>query len=93
LGARIGADTRKWLDTVKRTKVGVARLLLPESSSVEHVSREVGTNMATVERWGGGCLGQWIWRPQPGALNGSGAAECAALARYQTVLLGPTGER
>jgi transposase len=29
----------------------MARLLPPESSSVEHVSREVGVSMATLERW------------------------------------------
>ena len=29
----------------------VARLLPPESSSVEHVSREVGVSVATLERW------------------------------------------
>src|SRR4051812_50187957 len=29
----------------------VARLLPPESSSVEHVSREVGVGVATLERW------------------------------------------
>ena len=29
----------------------MARLLPPESSSVEHVSREVGVGVATLERW------------------------------------------
>lgn len=29
----------------------MARLLPPESSSVEHVSREVGVSVATLERW------------------------------------------
>ena len=49
----------------------VARLLPPESSSVEHVSREVAISVATLERWRGGCLVQWSWRRQA-ALDGGG---------------------
>jgi transposase len=47
----------------------VARLLPPESSSVEHVSREVGVSVATLERWraealaNGSSAGTQRWTP------------------------------
>ena len=52
IGTPRGADSRKWLDTDKRTGIGlVARLLPPESSSIDLVSRDVGISVATLERW------------------------------------------
>ena len=55
----------------------VARLLPPESSSVEHVSREVGVSMATLERWRAAALA-----------NGSGGSgqRWTAAARLQAVI-------
>ena len=47
----------------------MARLLPPESSSVEHVSREVGVSAATLERWRADALA-----------NGSGIALAAVSA-------------
>jgi transposase len=47
----------------------VARLLPPESSSLEHVSREVGVSAATLERWradalaNGSGVGSQRWTP------------------------------
>jgi hypothetical protein len=54
----------------------VARLLPPESSSVEHVSREVAISVATLERWRAG------WpraRRPPRGLSGRTAAQPATL--------------
>ena len=48
----------------------VARLLPPESSSVEHVSREVGVSVATLERWRADALA-----------NGSGDAAAVSAGR------------
>jgi transposase len=54
----------------------VARLLPPESSSVEHVSREVGVSAATLERWRADALA-----------NGSGGSQrWTAAARLQAVI-------
>jgi transposase len=54
-----------------------ARLLPPESSSVEHVSREVGVSVATLERWRADALA-----------NGSarGNQRWTATARLQAVI-------
>ena len=56
----------------------VARLLPPESSSVEHVSREVGISVATLERW-----------RADGLANGSaaGSPRWTAAARLQAVIV------
>jgi transposase len=56
----------------------VARLLPPESSSVEHVSREVAVSVATLERWRADTLA-----------NGSGAGSLrwTAAARLQAVIV------
>ena len=55
----------------------VARLLPPESSSAEQVSREVGVSVATLERWRSDALA-----------NGSGAGKprWTAAARLQAVI-------
>ena len=55
----------------------VARLLPPESSSVEHMSREVGVSRATLERWRAAALA-----------NGSGGSgqRWTAAARLQAVI-------
>lgn len=56
----------------------VARLLPPESTSVEHVSREVGVSAATLERWRAVALA-----------NGSstGNQRWTAVARLQAVII------
>ena len=55
----------------------MARLLPPESSSVEHMSREVGVSRATLERWRAAALA-----------NGSGGSgqRWTAAARLQAVI-------
>jgi len=55
----------------------VARLLPPESSAAEHVSREVGVSVATLERWRANALA-----------NGSdvGKERWTAAARLQAVI-------
>ena len=55
----------------------MARLLPPESSSVEDVSREVGVSAATLERWRAGAL----------ARPGSGAQRWTPAARLQAVIV------
>ena len=55
----------------------MARLLPPESSSVEHVSREVGVSMATLERWRADALANG-----PGA----GTQRWTPMARLQAVI-------
>jgi transposase len=56
----------------------VARLLPPESTSVEHVSREAGVSAATLERWRADALA-----------NGSGSnnQRWTAVARLQAVII------
>jgi transposase-like protein len=55
----------------------VARLLPPESSSVENVSREVGVSVATLERWRAGALAN-------GGVGGS--QRWTAAARLEAVI-------
>jgi transposase len=55
----------------------VARLLPPESSSVEHVSREVGVSVATLERWRADALANG---------SGGGSQRWTATARVQAVI-------
>jgi len=55
----------------------VARLLPPESSSVEDVSREVGVSVATLERWRADALASG---------PGSGAQRWTPAARLQAVI-------
>ena len=58
MGARIA---RKWIDTDKSSKMRiVARLLPPESSAIDLVSREVGIGVCDAGTLAGGGLGQWI---------------------------------
>ena len=45
----------------------VARLLPPESSAVEQVSREVGISVATLERWRADALANGSGARQPSA--------------------------
>jgi transposase len=56
----------------------VARLLPPESSSVEHVSREVGVSTATLERWRADALANG---------TGGGSQRWTAAARLQAVIV------
>jgi transposase len=56
----------------------VARLLPPESSSVEHVSREVGISVATLERWRANGLADG---------SGAGRPRWTAAARLQAVIV------
>jgi transposase len=56
----------------------VARLLPPESTSVEHVSREAGISVATLERWRAGALAN---------ASGSGSQRWTAAARLQAVII------
>lgn len=55
----------------------VARLLPPESSSVEDVSREVGVSVATLERWRADALANG---------PGGGSQRWTAAARLQAVI-------
>ena len=55
----------------------MARLLPPESSSVEDVSREVGVSVATLERWRADALASG---------PGSGAQRWTPAARLQAVI-------
>ena len=55
----------------------MARLLPPESSSVEHVSGEVGISVATLERWRADGLGN---------VSGAGSPRWTAAARLQAVI-------
>jgi len=56
----------------------VARLLPPESSSVEHVSHEVGISVATLERWRANALADG---------SGAGSPRWTAAARLQAVIV------
>jgi transposase len=56
----------------------VARLLPPESSSVEYVSREVGVSVATLERWRANVLAA--------GSGGGGSQRWTAAARLQAVI-------
>jgi transposase len=56
----------------------VARLLPPESSSVEHVSHEVGISVATLERWRADALANG---------SGAGSPRWTAAARLQAVIV------
>jgi transposase-like protein len=56
----------------------VARLLPPESSSVEHVSREVGISVATLERWRADALAN---------TSGTGSLRWTPSARLQAVII------
>jgi transposase-like protein len=56
----------------------VARLLPPESSSVEHVSREVGISVATLERWRADALATG---------SGAGSPRWTAAARLQAMIV------
>jgi transposase-like protein len=57
--------------------------LPPESSSVEHVSREVAISVATLERWRADALAS-------GPSAGAGSARWTAVARLQAVILTAT---
>jgi transposase-like protein len=59
----------------------VARLLPPESSSVEHVSREVGVSAATLERWRADALANGS-----GDGTGIGSQRWTAVARLHAVI-------
>jgi hypothetical protein len=56
----------------------VAKLLPPESSSVEHVSHEVGISVATLERWRADALANGF---------GAGSPRWTAAARLQAVIV------
>jgi transposase len=57
----------------------VARLLPPESSAIDVVSREVGISVATLERWRADALAN-------GSGGGSGSQRWTAAARLQAVI-------
>ena len=57
----------------------MARLLPPESSAVDVVSREVGISVATLERWRADALAN-------GSGGGSGSQRWTAAARLQAVI-------
>ena len=59
----------------------VARLLPPESSAVEVVSREVGVSMATLERWRADALANGA-----GDRRGGGGQRWTAAARLEAVI-------
>ena len=61
----------------------VARLLPPESSSVEDVSHEVGISVSTLERWRAEALAN-------GSGAGAGSQRWTAAARLQAVILTAT---
>ena len=56
----------------------MARLLPPESAAVEQVSREVGVNVATLERWRADALANG---------SGAGSPRWTAVARLQAVII------
>jgi transposase len=58
----------------------VARLLPPESSAINLVSREVGISVATLERWRAGALAN-------GSSAGGGSQRWTAAARLQAVIV------
>jgi transposase len=57
----------------------VARLLPPESSAIDLVSREVGISVATLERWRAGALAN--------GSAGGGSQRWTAAARLQAVIV------
>jgi len=57
----------------------VARLLPPESSAIDVVSREVGISVATLERWRADALAN-------GSGSGAGSQRWTAAARLQAVI-------
>jgi transposase-like protein len=57
----------------------VARLLPPESSSVEQVSREVGVSAATLERWRADALAHGSGDRAGGSQRWTAAARLQAL--------------
>ena len=57
----------------------MARLLPPESSAIDVVSREVGVSMATLERWRAEALAN-------GSRGGAGSQRWTAAARLQAVI-------
>jgi transposase len=57
----------------------VARLLPPESSAIDLVSREVGISVATLERWRANALAN-------GSAAGAGSQRWTAAARLQAVI-------
>lgn len=59
----------------------VARLLPPESSAIDLVSREVGISVATLERWRADALGNG---------TGAGSPRWTAAARLQAVIVTAT---
>lgn len=59
----------------------MARLLPPESSAVEVVSREVGVSVATLERWRADALANGT-----GDRRGGGGQRCTAAARLEAVI-------
>src|ERR1700712_5277129 len=59
----------------------VARLLPPESSAVEVVSREVGVSIATLERWRADALAT-----ASGERSGPGGQRWTAAARLEAVI-------
>ena len=58
----------------------VARLLPPESSAIDVVSREVGISVATLERWRADALAKGSGG------NGGGSQRWTAAARLQAVI-------
>jgi transposase-like protein len=65
----------------------VARLLPPESSAIDLVSREVGISVATLERWRADALANG---PGAGAGAGAGSPRWTAAARLQAVIVTAT---
>ena len=59
----------------------VARLLPPESSAADVVSREVGVSVATLERWRAGALANGA-----GERGGGGGQRWTAVARLEAVI-------
>ena len=84
VAARIGSEPwGRWKTNVARYGQAykdriVARLLPPESSAVERVSREVGVSVATLERWRADALAN-------GAV-GAGSQRWTAAARLEAVI-------
>jgi transposase len=64
----------------------VARLLPPESSAIDLVSREVGISVSTLERWRADALANGS-----GADAGSGSQRWTAAARLEAVIVTADG--
>jgi transposase len=62
----------------------VARLLPPESSAIDVVSREMGVSVATLERWRADALADGS-----GERSGAGSQRWTAAARLQAVIAAP----